>query len=787
MIRRGLWLDALLALLATVVVSWPVRALVAGTAWGSAMLAGLLAVAVTGAVARGARVPPAVVLVVQLLAAWWMLAWIFVPGHLAYGLPLLDAARAAADLVESGAATIRHEAVPVTETAGLSFIVATAMVLLGWAVDALAVSVRSPAAAGLPLMIALVVSASGTGEPLSARYFVAAAGAWLLLLARQSYLTMRAWSSRRHGRPLAVASEPVKRPGRGHRRWALTLGAVGVVAAVVVAGAVPHLQPRTLVRGLGNGPGGDSAVQFTESFDLAADLTDRSRRPVLEYRAADEGTAPLRVLASHRYEDGRWRPVEDDEEGEPDDLPPEVVDREDVERTDHELTVVANELSAPQVALPYPRSSLDLGDIPWQEDPRTGTVRVDRRPESYSVTFTEVTGRLPAGIGAGGPERSLDPDLLDVDDASAGIVSEALAEVLDTARPGAADNQLRLAREIQSYLRGPRFTYSLTLADPAPLEDGEEDGERTDPQADPITHFLTTQVGYCTHFATAMVMMSRAAGIPARLALGFLPGERQVDGSYTVVASDAHAWPELYINGLGWTRFEPTPAARSGTAPVYLSAADLPDAPSTADPTPVEEPERPTQEETTAATSEPNESSPPTSSDVGRVAAPVVLGLLALAALLLVVPAAGRWRRESALRRAEDPASRVEGYWQALVAGLADLGVRAPVGATPRRAADRYRRDAELTGAAAAALDRMVARLERARYAAGAADDGPGTRAVAADVRVILEQARSRLPRRRRLGVLLWPASGREQLRSMPERIVAAVRHPRGRAGTGQV
>src|SRR5690606_11901592 len=112
-------------------------------------------------------------------------------------------------------------------------------------------------------------------------------------------------------------------------------------------------------------------------------------------------------------------------------------------------------------------------------------------------------------------------------------------------------------------------------------------------------------------------------------------------------------------------------------------------------------------------------------------------------------------------------------------------GVRAPVGATPRRAADRYRRDAVLTGAAVVVLDRMVARLERARYAAGAADDGPGTRAVAADVRVILEQARSRLPRRRRLGVLLWPASGREQLRSMPERIVAAVRHPRGRAGTG--
>ena len=79
---------------------------------------------------------------------------------------------------------------------------------------------------------------------------------------------------------------------------------------------------------------------------------------------------------------------------------------------------------------------------------------------------------------------------------------------------------------------------------------------------DPITPFYETRRGYCTQFATAMIMMARAQGIPARMAIGFIPGTRE--GSSNIVrASDAHAWPELYFQGSGWLRFEPT-ASRSG-------------------------------------------------------------------------------------------------------------------------------------------------------------------------------------------------------------------------------
>ena len=121
------------------------------------------------------------------------------------------------------------------------------------------------------------------------------------------------------------------------------------------------------------------------------------------------------------------------------------------------------------------------------------------------------------------------------------------------------DTALQVARKVQAYLRGAQFTYSLELADQA------ADGNLSD---EPLARFLETKRGYCVQFTSAMVMLSRAAGIPARMAVGFLPGS--IDGDDRVVrVSDAHAWPELYFPRLGWVRFEPTPGTRSGVAPEY--------------------------------------------------------------------------------------------------------------------------------------------------------------------------------------------------------------------------
>ncbi|GAA4424822.1 DUF3488 and transglutaminase-like domain-containing protein [Georgenia halophila] len=805
MIARSAWFDAVLVLVATTVVSWPVGQLVDGTDWVWRMLAGLLGVAVSGTVARGLRAPAGLVLLVQAFAAWVVLGWVFVPGSLVLGVPMMESFEHAAALVRAGAETIRVETVPAPEVQGLSFIVAASMVAVGWAVDALAVTLRSPALAGMPLLLVLVFSASGTGDALHPRYFLAAAAVWLMLLARQSLGAVRAWSSRRRSSASGVAPDRDVHPTGGHGRWAVTLGVTGVVLAVVAAGSIPHMAPRAVLRGLGDAPVGNDGglVHFTETLDLAADLRDRSQRPVLEYRAEDGRTTPLRVLATHRFADGSWRPVDGDDA--PPSVPPDVVQRDDVEHEQHEITVMANGLAAPQVAVPYPLVEADFGDIEWQADERTGTVRISERPDSYSATFSEVSGRLPDSVGTGPVASDLEDDLLRVDPLSRDIVSSTVTRVLNAADDEVLSNQISVAREIQSYLRGPEFTYSLTLADPAPVdgpaeeeatpagdpagspaedlagldEDGSAGGsELTSPEEDPITHFLTTKTGYCTHFATAMVMMARAIGIPARLALGFLPGERQDDGSYTVVAADAHAWPELYISGLGWTRFEPTPAVRSGSAPVYLRSADFDDAAPAPDSSASPAGERPTEEPTTPDLDVTVSQSSWTDT-VGRAAPTVGLVVLGVVLLLLLVPTAGRWRRSAARRRATDDAGRVEGEWQAFVLSLADLGLPAPRGATPRQVGAHYTQAAGLSGDTAEALDRVVARVENARYAPGGlARSGPdaGAGPVADDVGRILDHARSRLGRGQRFRLALWPTSGLDQLRILADKAGAALR-----------
>jgi transglutaminase-like putative cysteine protease len=83
--------------------------------------------------------------------------------------------------------------------------------------------------------------------------------------------------------------------------------------------------------------------------------------------------------------------------------------------------------------------------------------------------------------------------------------------------------------------------------------------------ADPLADFLfTRKQGYCEYFASAMAVMLRSEGIPARVATGFQTGYyNDVSGLYVVRASDAHAWVEAWIEGRGWTTFDPTPTARA--------------------------------------------------------------------------------------------------------------------------------------------------------------------------------------------------------------------------------
>ena len=87
-----------------------------------------------------------------------------------------------------------------------------------------------------------------------------------------------------------------------------------------------------------------------------------------------------------------------------------------------------------------------------------------------------------------------------------------------------------------------------------------------------ILEFLSTKRGFCVQFASAYAVMARTLGIPARVAVGFTPGTL-ADGRYHVTSHDAHAWPEIYLTGIGWTHlFDPTPAQQGDTT----GGSDLP-------------------------------------------------------------------------------------------------------------------------------------------------------------------------------------------------------------------
>lgn len=112
------------------------------------------------------------------------------------------------------------------------------------------------------------------------------------------------------------------------------------------------------------------------------------------------------------------------------------------------------------------------------------------------------------------------------------------------------------ALAIESYLR--RLPYTLDL--PAPPED-----------RDVVDYFLfDLKRGYCDYFASAMVVLARAAGLPARLVVGYASGTYlPEEGRFLVTEADAHAWVEVYFPDFGWIEFEPT----SGRAALNRSEA----------------------------------------------------------------------------------------------------------------------------------------------------------------------------------------------------------------------
>jgi transglutaminase-like putative cysteine protease len=183
----------------------------------------------------------------------------------------------------------------------------------------------------------------------------------------------------------------------------------------------------------------------------------------------------------------------------------------------------------------------------WSYAPRPTPAQLVQVPAAYPRALTKPGRELELGYGANAPPfaaadrqsrmfRLLTGPL----EPYAELYTRALSVAGQTASPYAA----AVALERWFRVTGG-FTYS------------EQPG--LTPGLPPLVGFVVdTRAGYCQHFAGAMALMLRLLGIPARVAVGFVPGHYN-DGTWTVTDHDAHAWVEVWFRGYGWLDFDPTP------------------------------------------------------------------------------------------------------------------------------------------------------------------------------------------------------------------------------------
>jgi transglutaminase-like putative cysteine protease len=237
-----------------------------------------------------------------------------------------------------------------------------------------------------------------------------------------------------------------------------------------------------------------------------------------------------------------------------------------------------------------------------------------------------------------------------------------------------------------------------------------------------------TRRGYCEQFAGAYGVLARLAGLPARVAVGFTQGELGPDGAYHVRGLNAHAWPEVYVEGYGWVYFEATPgrgmpgaegwtglpaqqadAANPTTATTGTTAAP---APPEAEPPPAEGPSA----DDTVAT-DPGDDTPLLGHGSVRAGLALVVAAAAWATGVPTLRRSQRRRRRAAA--SGDGRDRVLVAWREAVEAMGEAGVPR----RPSETADEYSRRApaaaQLSLPAATALHDLARDMAPACYAEG--------------------------------------------------------------------
>lgn len=662
----------------------------------------------------------------------------------------LEALRYDIDRVLTLAAT---NPAPLPPSPALAGLLALIVAVLAALVDLLAVTARRAPLVGLLLLGVYMAPVASLSGQVSIHAFWPGALAWVGLLLAAERTTMQRWSA-----TTEASADSAGRPSAG---WNLDLlGRQVGLSAVGVALIVPFILPAASLQLvgsgglLGDGAGGGSGVISVNNpvLDLRRNLVTQPDIRLLTVQTDDPAPGYLRTSVLDAFTGTRWEPSSRDESNavDTDDDLPSVPGRT-VNMPTREVSYavrVSPHFNSSWLPVLYAPTSVDVeGD--WRVDRDTMDVVVGDDEEALTSMSYEFTSTLvdpsPAQLRAAPPPPEALGALTDLPDDVPAIINQRAREVT-----AGTTTDYDAALAIEQWFRDPdEFVYST--------EPASGTGMQT------IAEFIGEgREGYCEQFASAMALMARSVDIPARVAVGFLRPEirpgRGGQTSYVFAGGDLHAWPELYFEGVGWVRFEPTPADRTGNA----GSTNAEDAPADSGGR-VPEPERVPQGDTAATETLQAVSEAPMSvrSDVSLRTVAGTLVLLGLAGL----PAA--WRAARARRRwatvSSNPQQWPEAAWAELGDSVLDLRRPWDRAATPRSAGAALTPLLRDDPSAEKALARLVRAVERSRFADASSNAGADAEAVApsaqAEVDLIVRAVADGCNGKQRRLARWWPRS----------------------------
>lgn len=722
------------------------------------LVLGIPLVSAAGALARWARFPVVIVLASQLLAILLFANLVWGGTPIPTGESIERAVRAFGDSVDA----MQQYAAPIPTHVRS---IAPVLVLGGMAchllVDLCAVTLGRVPVAGLPLLVMYTLPVSVLNRSVSWIVFVLAVTGFLVMLALQEGSRISRWG-RQFGAPKGETPSGPAFGARDARRHPVAIGTTATALAVVLPVFIPTIGIDLAGVG-GSGPGsGDRQVRITNPMtDLRRDLNRGEDVPLLRVRTAGPRPDYLRVSVLTTFTGQAWTPgdrdlpAENALEGQVP-QPPGLSVAVPSSTRDWDVSVT-DDLSSLWLPAPLYVAAVNAGSD-WRYDEETmdfhsSSDDIDTSGLSYSLTelVPEFAGEMLAD--ATSPAPNIRTRYADAPDNLPDVVAETAREVTKD-----FETDYEKAQALQRWFRNGQFEYSTNPA----AGNGN----------DALVEFLDEKIGYCEQFASAMAVMLRSLGIPARVAVGFLRPTDVGEETWEFSSHDLHAWPEVYFEGSGWVNFEPTPQDRAIDVPTHTDDQIEDEEPTaipsdrSSTPTPTTRPNQPTEQPTEQAPEQAEQDQ-----DEGISPVPFLWGGGALLLLGLVGFGPRLLRQARSDRRWRHPGDPVETAWLELRDGVRDLGLAWPGSVSPRAAgillarqfgtagdrAERPRTGAETNPVALAALERLVRAVEEARYSAGGS--AASASQLREDVTAVVDGLRAGVTPRARRRADWWPAS----------------------------